>query len=104
MLKHIIDPPPALFYRGDLTLASRPTLVAVVGSRKASDYARNAASHLTKDLVTAGAGIVSGLARGIDGVAHQSALDAGGITIAVLATGIDIISPGAHRRHLPLTP
>lgn len=98
MLKHIIDPPPALFYRGDLTFGRHPTLVAVVGSRKASDYGRNAALHLTRDLVTAGAGIVSGLARGIDAVAHQSALDAGGITIAVLGTGIDIVYPSTHRR------
>ena len=98
LLKEIIDPPLALFYRGDLTAVRRPTVVAVVGSRKASQYARSAAQHLTDALATAGAAIVSGLAHGVDAVAHQAALDAGGPTIAVLGNGIDIVYPKSHGR------
>jgi DNA processing protein len=70
----------------------------VVGSRKASPYAVNAASALTSALAAAGVAIVSGLARGIDAAAHRAALDAGGATIAVLGTGIDVIYPRHHKR------
>lgn len=98
LLKEIIDPPLALFYRGDLRAATHPTLVAVVGSRRASDYAQNAARHLTKALAAAGVAIVSGLARGIDAAAHQTALDAHVPTLAVLGTGMDVIYPRAHKR------
>jgi DNA processing protein len=98
LLKEIIDPPLALFYAGDLSLAAGRTFVAVVGSRKASEYGRNAALHLTRSLASAGAAIVSGLALGIDAVAHRAALDAGAPTIAVLGTGIDIIYPKSHGR------
>jgi DNA processing protein len=98
LLKEIIDPPPALFYLGDLAAARSPAIVAVVGSRKASQYARSAAQHLTTALATAGATIVSGLAHGVDAVAHQSALDAGRLTIAVLGTGIDVVYPKSHGR------
>ena len=97
LLKEIIDPPLALFYRGDLSLLKKP-LVSVVGSRRASAYGANAARMLARELVAAGAGIVSGLARGIDAAAHEAALDAGGATIAVLGTGIDVLYPRSHRR------
>ncbi len=96
LLREIIDPPLALFYRGDLTLLTRP-LVAVVGSRRASPYGVNASRELARQLATEGISIVSGLARGIDAAAHQSALSAGGGTIAVLGTGIDVIYPRSHR-------
>jgi len=97
LLREIIDPPFALFYRGDLTLLQKP-MVATVGSRRASAYGANAAAHLARQLVSAGVAIVSGLARGIDAASHQAALDAGGSTIAVLGTGIDIIYPRSHTR------
>src|SRR5216110_121281 len=87
LLREIIDPPFALFYRGDLSLLQKP-MVAVVGSRRASAYGMNAAAHLARQLVSAGVAIVSGLARGIDAASHQAALEAGGSTIAVLGTGI----------------
>ena len=96
LLKEIIDPPLALFYRGDLAIASRPA-VAVVGSRRASVYAENAAAHLTRQLVTAGVVIVSGLARGIDAAAHEAALEASGSTVAVLGTGLDLVYPRSHK-------
>ena len=97
LLKEIIDPPLALFFRGDVSLL-RGVLVAVVGSRRASPYGVNASRELTKQLVSADVGIVSGLARGIDAAAHEAALESSGRTIAVLGTGIDVIYPRSHRR------
>ncbi len=97
LLREIIDPPFALFFRGDLALLQKP-MVAMVGSRRASPYGLNAASHLARQLVSAGVTIVSGLARGIDAASHQAALDANGNTIAVLGTGIDLVYPRSHAR------
>lgn len=97
LLRQIVDPPLAMFYRGDLSLARTPS-VAMVGSRRASAYAISAAMHLARELVSAGITVVSGLARGVDAASHQSALDASGHTIAVLGTGIDIVYPRSHRR------
>lgn len=97
LLREIIDPPLALHFRGDLSLASRPA-IAVVGSRKATVYGANAARALTRDLGAAGAVIVSGMARGIDAAAHESALEHDVPTIAVLGTGIDVVYPRAHTR------
>jgi DNA processing protein len=97
MLKEIIDPPLALFYRGDPDVLRQP-LVAVVGSRRASPYGINAARELARQLSSAGVTVVSGLARGIDAAAHEAALASSGKTIAVLGTGIDIIYPRSHRR------
>jgi DNA processing protein len=97
LLREIIDPPFAMFYRGDLSLLQKP-MVAVVGSRRASAYGMNAAAHLARQLASAGVVIVSGLARGIDGSAHQAALDSAAPTIAILGTGIDIIYPRSHAK------
>jgi DNA processing protein len=97
LLREMVDPPFALFYRGDLSQLQKP-LVAMVGSRRASAYGSNAAAHLARQLVSAGVVIVSGLARGIDAASHQAALDAGGATIAVLGTGIDIVYPRSNAR------
>ena len=97
LLREIPDPPLALHFRGDRTLLAR-ACVALVGSRRASPYGVNAASHLARQLVSADIVVVSGMARGVDAAAHQAALDAGGRTIAVLGTGIDVIYPRAHTR------
>jgi DNA processing protein len=96
-LREIIDPPLALFVRGDRAALSRAS-VAIVGSRRASPYATNVARHLARELAGAGLAIVSGLARGVDAAAHQAALDANGTTIAVLGTGIDVVYPRANRK------
>lgn len=96
LLRHIIDPPLALFYRGDLSLLARPGL-AIVGSRRASEYAINVAGLLARQLAPIGLTIVSGLALGVDCASHTTALDSGGATIAVLGTGIDVIYPRANR-------
>ncbi|HYS54122.1 MAG TPA: DNA-processing protein DprA [Thermoanaerobaculia bacterium] len=97
LLREMVDPPFALFYRGDLSLLQRP-MVAMVGSRRASAYGMNAAAHLARQLVSAGVVIVSGLARGIDAASHQAALEGGGKTVAVLGTGIDLVYPRSHSR------
>lgn len=97
LLREIVDPPLALHYRGDVSLLSLPAL-AMVGSRRASPYAINAASHLARQLAPSGLVIVSGLARGVDSASHQAALECGGRTIAVVGTGIDIIYPRSNAR------
>ncbi len=97
LLREIIDPPFALFYRGDLSLLQKP-MVAMVGSRRASAYGMNAAAHLARQLASAGVMIVSGLARGIDAASHQAALDSKASTIAILGTGIDVLYPRSHGR------
>lgn len=98
LLKQIYDPPGTLFYRGVLPQATRPH-VAIVGSRHPTPYGRDVAAWFARDLARAGVVIVSGLAHGIDGIAHEAALEAGGTTLAVLAGGVDMKSvyPSFHR-------
>lgn len=95
MLREIPDPPAILYCRG--AIEPRDALaVAIVGSRRCTPYGRQLAEKLAGGLARAGMTIVSGLARGIDGFAHRGALQAGGRTIAVLATGVDEIYPAEH--------
>src|SRR5262245_44114549 len=94
-LRTIADPPLALFVRG--ALGELEHAVAVVGARRAGDYGRRTARTLARELAQAGIVVVSGLATGIDGAAHLGALDAGGRTVAVMATGIDDVYPTWHR-------
>lgn len=86
-LKNIYDPPPILFYRGDLNILKNNSL-AVVGSRKTSEYGRRAAEFFTRGIAPHFT-IVSGLAYGIDSLAHLAALSAGGGAMAVLGSGLD---------------
>ena len=94
-LKEIAAAPPVLYLKGTL-LPSDERSVAVVGTRGPTSYGREAAAALTTDLARTGITIISGLARGIDGVAHRAALDAGGRTIAVLANGLHMVYPREH--------
>jgi DNA processing protein len=96
LLAEIPDPPPLLYVRGDLALLQQAWF-AVVGSRKASAMGRRAASEFVQVLVAAGLGVSSGMALGIDAAAHSAALDCGGRTCAVVATGLDRCYPRAHR-------
>jgi DNA processing protein len=91
-LKEIFDRPPVLYVRGQLTVADA-WAVAVVGTRRATVYGRQAAEELSEGLARNNVTVVSGLARGIDSIAHKSALKAGGRTIAVLACGLDMVYP-----------
>lgn len=95
-LKQIADPPPVLYYAGTLEPDADDRSLAVVGTRSPTEYGRRAAAALTRDLAANGLAIVSGLALGIDGIAHRSALEAGGRTIAVLAGGLDRVYPREH--------
>ncbi|HEY5611003.1 MAG TPA: DNA-processing protein DprA, partial [Thermoanaerobaculia bacterium] len=97
LLREIVDPPPLLHVRGRVELLD-VAAIAVVGSRRASPYATNAAARFSRELAEAGVCVISGLARGIDSAAHDAALAAGGTTVAVLGTGIDIVYPRSNRR------
>jgi DNA processing protein len=95
-LREINDAPPVLFTLGDF--APPDTFaVAVVGTRRATHYGREVAARLSAELAEAGITVVSGLAKGIDTIAHQAALDAGGRTVAVLGSGVDVIYPPENR-------
>ena len=95
LLREIADPPACLWTRGDRAALSAIG-VAVVGARDASQEGRTAAYEIAFDLARAGIVVISGLARGVDAAAHKGALDAGGKTIAVLGTGIDVTYPAEH--------
>ncbi|MCA9848570.1 MAG: DNA-processing protein DprA [Dehalococcoidia bacterium] len=96
-LREIDDAPPVLYVRGTLS-PDDDYGVAVVGTRRATAYGRQATAELSRGLAAAGVTIVSGLARGVDTIAHRTALDTGGRTIAVLANGLDTIYPPENRR------
>ena len=97
LLKEIHDPPPVLYAQGSLDCFLQPML-SMVGTRNPSISGSETARQLAFELATQGLTIVSGLARGIDGEAHQGALAAGGKTIAVMGTGIDCIYPRQHAK------
>lgn len=97
LLKEIPNSPAKLFYRGDIECLKGSELkIAIVGTRKAGAYGLDMARKLTGDLARGGAVVVSGLALGIDQVAHRGCLEAGGVTVAVLGSGLDEIYPRQH--------
>ena len=96
-LRMIADPPPFLYVKGELRAAEEKA-IAVVGSRSLSEYGRRVARDLCCDLASLGFTIVSGMARGIDGAAHETALSAGGRTVAVLGSGVDVAYPSEHEK------
>ncbi|WP_347405007.1 DNA-processing protein DprA [Nodosilinea sp. LEGE 06152] len=100
LLYEIADPPPIVFYRGRLELANALQLmpsVGVVGTRNPSDYGQRWTRRLTQQLAHHDVIVVSGLAKGVDRYAHQQTLDSGGLTIAVLGTGVDQVYPSVNR-------
>jgi len=97
LLKSTPDCPVILYIRGDIAAIHRKS-IAVVGSRKFTIYGKNSAYKLAGECAKSGLGIISGLALGIDTWAHQAALDAGGITVAVLGNGLDEIYPASNYR------
>ena len=98
LLKEIYDPPLCLYVRGRLPDLGYNS-IAVIGSRRATIYGRKMAKHITEAAVLANWKTVSGLAFGIDAIAHQATVDAGGITVAVLGGGLSRIHP---QEHVPL--
>ena len=96
-LKDIDQPPPVLYLRGDLTPGDE-WAVAIVGTRRITSYGRQVTEEVASTLARNGVTVVSGLARGVDAVAHQAALNAGGRTLAVLGNGVDRIYPPENRR------
>ena len=95
-LKEIHQPPPVLYVRGNLSLEDE-WAVAIVGTRRVTAYGRQMTEELAGYLAGNGITVVSGLARGVDGLAHKAALSAGGRTIAVLGSGVDRVYPPEHR-------
>lgn len=96
LLNEIPDPPVGLYYRGELPGNTLPR-VAIIGSRRCSEYGLSTARRLGGALAKQGVVIVSGMARGIDSMAHRGALESAGLTIAVLGCGIDICYPAENR-------
>jgi DNA processing protein len=96
-LLEIYDPPAALWIRGNAALLARPG-IAVVGTRQPSPYGLGMAEMLARDLANRGLVIFSGMARGVDSAAHKGALDAGGKTVAVWGTGIDVVYPKENKK------
>lgn len=99
LLKEITDPPPIMYYKGDISLAQRRHLISVVGTRYPTDYGKKALEHLLKPLIIDNWVIVSGMAKGIDTLGHETALNNGGKTIAVIAGGLFHIYP---KQNIPL--
>lgn len=96
-LRQIHDPPPVLFYSGQWSDEDERGF-GIVGSRRATVYGQKVAQQFGKELAQAGFVIVSGMARGIDSYAHWGCLEAGGRTIAVLGSGLDVIYPRENRK------
>jgi DNA processing protein len=96
-LMEIDQPPPVLYVRGDL-LPQDEFSVAIVGTRRVTAYGRQVAENVAGFLARNGLTVISGMARGVDAVAHNAALDAGGRTLAVLGNGVDRIYPPEHRK------
>jgi DNA processing protein len=95
-LKELEQAPPVLYVRGDL-LPEDDWAVAIVGTRRVTNYGSQVAQDLAAFLARHGVTVVSGLAKGVDGLAHKAALDAGGRTLAVVAHGLDMVYPVEHR-------
>jgi DNA processing protein len=95
-LREIFDPPPVLWVLGNAKLLARPA-IAIVGTRHPTPYGTGMAEVLSRDLSSRRMVILSGMARGIDTAAHRGAISAGGITVAVWGTGVDVIYPKENK-------
>jgi DNA processing protein len=95
-LREIYDPPPLLYVRGELKEEDE-LAISIVGSRKTSPYGRWITEKISQELARHGVTIVSGMARGIDALAHSGAISGGGRTVAVLGCGVDVIYPSENR-------
>jgi len=91
-------PPFVLYVKGDIAVLQAEKTIGVVGTRKVTDYGREVTEHLTKGLVERGFLIVSGLALGVDGISHSTAIENNGKTIAVLGSSVDFCTPAEHQK------
>lgn len=101
LLLEIPDPPPILYYRGQVIAGENQgiiPMIAIVGTRQPSAYGRRWTQRIARTLAKAGFSVVSGLAMGVDAIAHQSCLDMNGRTIAVVGTGVNIVYPWSNRK------
>ncbi len=98
-LLQIYDPPVLLYVRGDATILNTPS-IAIVGTRRPTVYGTQMAERMGRDLASKGLAIVSGLARGIDAIAHKGTTEVGGRAIGVLGTGIDVCYPKENKETL----
>ncbi len=96
-LLEIAQPPPVLYFIGDI-LPQDDLAVAIVGTRNVTKYGKQITQDTAAYLAGSGITVVSGLARGVDGIAHQAAIETGGRTFAVLGSGVDVIYPPEHRK------
>ena len=96
-LLQIYDPPVVLYVRGDVSILNGPSL-AIVGTRRPTVYGTQMADRMGRDLASRGLAIISGLARGVDAIAHQGATAVGGRAIGVLGTGIDVCYPKENKK------
>lgn len=96
LLKEISNPPLALFIKGELDLNARP-VIAIVGTRHVTNYGREAAQYFAEKLAKAGFLVVSGFMYGVDAIVHQTVIDVGGHTAAVLGFGFDHMYPVSHK-------
>ena len=96
-LRDIFDPPLLLFAMGNMELIDSHS-IAIVGTRRPTHYGVAASERLSADLANAGLTVISGMARGIDTAAHKAALQVGGLTIAVLGCGVDVLYPADNRK------
>ena len=95
-LKEISNPPLKLYYKGNLDLLKDERLIAVVGTRNPSSYGKLCCEYMVKKMTSANITIVSGFAKGIDSIAQKTSLLTGGKTIAVIASGLDIVYPASN--------
>ncbi len=96
-LKHIVDPPLVLYYKGNLPAMDHLPVIAAVGTRGASAYGLQVARRMGYQIAACGGAVVSGVAKGIDAMAMQGALLAGGTVVGVLGCGVDVVYPAANR-------
>lgn len=97
LLKEIFSPPSVLFAKGDISLLNNMSSLGIVGTRNPDTYGKRAVESIVSDLVSNGMLIISGLAAGIDAIAHTECLKVEGKTIAVLGTGLDVVYPSSNR-------
>ncbi len=98
-LKQIAQPPVFLYYRGDISLAGKEKIIAVVGTRKPTVYGKNSCERIIDEIIEGDITTISGLALGIDTVCHKRTLQKGGKTIAVVGSGLDVVYPYENKKY-----